>query len=141
LTLSRAQKAGDVVVLVCAFAVVAGAASATLTGRAFGHTSRLKGTRIWYAHGTVGAPRTLAARVAPVPAQPVKVQWSVVCQKTNPADPADHLGTAVSAGQVAVDGASVVKLRLPYAKPQMCVATVYATLAKAGALTLQLMAA
>lgn len=128
--------------LVCSLAVVAaGAASADPTTITFGHSARLKGTRVWYAQGTAAAPNALSASVAPVPRQPVKVQWSVVCQKTNPADPADHIGTRVSAGQTSVDGATVVKLRLPYPKPPTCIATVYATLAKKGALTLHLMRA
>lgn len=139
---SLAQRASGAVALGCALAVsAAGTASSAHTTRTFGHAARLKGTKVWYAHGTVVAPNALSARVAPVPRQPVKVQWSVVCQKTNPSDPADHIGTGVSSGQSSVDGAAVVKLALPYPKPPTCVATVYATLTKNGALTLQLLLA
>jgi hypothetical protein len=69
----------------------------------------------------------------------VKVQWSVVCQKTNPLDPADYIGTAESGGTAAVHAAAVVKLTLPYKKPQSCVATVYGSLARQGNLTIQLL--
>ncbi len=134
------QRASGGVALAGALAVVAvGTASSAHTTRPFGHAAQLKGTKVWYAHGTVAAPKALSARVAPVPRQPVKVQWSVVCQKTNPADPADHIGTGVRSGQTSVDEAAVVKLALPYPKPPTCVATVYATLARSGALTLQLL--
>jgi hypothetical protein len=38
-----------------------------------------------------------------------------------------------------VRAAGVVKLALPYVKPPTCIATVYATLAKGGGLTLRLL--
>jgi hypothetical protein len=87
--LGRSGAAAFVLVLV---AVVVGAASGSLTTKTFGHAARLKGTKVWYAQGTALAPSSLSVRVAPVPAQAVKVQWSVVCQKTNPDDPADYIG-------------------------------------------------
>jgi len=116
-----------------------GAAAAAATAKVIGHAVRLKGTNVWYAHGTAVAPRTISARVVPVPAQAVKVQWSVVCQKPNAEDPAYHLGVSSKSGQVSVHAAATVKFALPAAKPHTCVASVYATLAKGGSLTLRLL--
>jgi hypothetical protein len=104
-----------------------------------GHAVRLKGTNVWYVHGKSSAPKTIIARVVPVPAQAVKVQWSVVCQKPNAADPAFHLATETISGQSSVHAAATVKLALPYPKPPTCIATVYATLAKNGNLTVHLL--
>jgi invasion protein IalB len=115
------------------------AASAAATSKVIARASRLKGTNVWYAQGKAAAPRTLFARLVSAPAQRVKVQWSVVCQKPNKEDPALHLGTSVMSGQTAVRGAATVKLKLPYAKPPSCVATVYATLARNGRLVLQVL--
>jgi hypothetical protein len=120
-------------------ALVACAAAAPVTSKVIGHGIRLKGTNVWYAHGNAVAPRTVSARIVPIPAQAVKVQWSVVCQKPNKSDPAVHLGTNQRSGEVSVHAAATVKLTLPYAKPPACVATVYATLGKAGGLTLRLL--
>ena len=120
-------------------ALVACAAAAPLTSKVIGHGVRLKGTNVWYAHGNAVAPTTVTARVVPIPAQAVKVQWSVVCQKPNKSDPAFHLGTNGRSGQVSVHAAATVKLALPYAKPPACVVTVYATLAKNGSLVLRLL--
>jgi hypothetical protein len=126
-----------IALLPCALAACAAAAPAT--SKEIGHGVRLKGTNVWYAHGNAVAPRTVSARVVPIPAQAVKVQWSVVCQKPNKADPAVHLGTSGKSGEATVHAAATVKLTLPYTMPPACVATVYATLAKAGGLTLQLL--
>ena len=115
------------------------AAATTAPSKVIGHSVRLKGTNIWYAHGNAVAPRTVSARVVPTPAQAVKVQWSVVCQKPNQSDPAVHLGTNGRSGQASVHAAATVKLTLPYPKPPACVVTVYATLAKNGGLTLRLL--
>jgi hypothetical protein len=125
--------------ILLALALAACAAAAPVTSKVIGHGVRLKGTNVWYAHGTAVAPRTVSTRVAPIPAQAVKVQWSVVCQKPNKSDPAVHLGTNQRSGEASVHGAATVKLTLPYAKPPACVATVYATLGKAGRLTLRLL--
>jgi hypothetical protein len=119
--------------------VPAGLAVAAPASNEIGHGVQLKGTRVWYAHGKAVAPKTLAARVVPVPEQPVKVQWSVVCQKPNRSDPAVHLGTSVESGHASVHAAATVQLALPYVKPPACVATVYATLAKNGRLLLRLL--
>jgi hypothetical protein len=118
-------------------AVAAGAAAAT--NKVIAEGTQLKGTKIWYAQGTARAPKTVSASVAPRPAQSVKVQWSVVCQRPNPQDPAIHLAPQGKSGQTSVRGAATVKLALPYAKPHTCIATVYATLAKSGKLTLRLL--
>jgi hypothetical protein len=120
--------------------VPSAAADGPGTTKVIGHAGvRLKGTNIWYVHVATLAPTTISARVVPIPAQAVKVQWSIVCQKTNPADPADHIGVLGKSGQTSVHAAATVKLALPYAKPPMCVATVYATLRAKGALTLRLL--
>jgi hypothetical protein len=120
-------------------ALVACAAAAPIASKVIGSGARLKGTSVWYAHGNAIAPSTVSARVVPIPAQAVKVQWSVVCQKPNKSDPAFHLGTNGRSGQASVHAAATVKLTLPYAKPPACVVTVYATLGKHGSLTLRLL--
>jgi len=104
-----------------------------------GHAVRLKGSKIYYAKGTAVRPKAISAGLVATPRQPVKVQWSVVCQKPNSSDPAVHLGTSEKAGETSVQGAGSVKLLLPYAKPPACVATVYATLAGSGRLVLRLL--
>ena len=119
--------------------LVASAAATFTTSKVIAHGVRLKGTSVWYAHGKAASPRTISARVVPTPAQAVKVQWSVVCQKPNKSDPAVHLGTNGKSGEATVHMAATVKLALPYAKPPMCIATVYATLAKNGSLTLRVL--
>jgi hypothetical protein len=116
-----------------------GAAAAEAETKVIGQGARLKGTNIWFAHGKAVAPRTISASVVPTPTQGVKVQWSVVCQRPNRADPAYHLGVQSKSGQTSVRAAATVKLALPYAKPHTCVATVYATLAKSGTLLLRLL--
>jgi hypothetical protein len=116
-----------------------GSASAGGASKVIGHAVRLKGTKIFYAKGTAAAPKTISASLVATPRQPVKVQWSVVCQRPNSSDPAVHLGTSEKAGEDSVPGAGTVKLALPYAKPHTCVATVYATLARNGALVLRLL--
>ena len=120
-------------------ALVACAAAAPVTSKVIGHGVRLKGTSVWYAHGNAVSPRTISAHVVPNPAQAVKVQWSIVCQKPNKFDPAFHLGTNTKSGEATVHTATTVKLALPFAKPPACVATVYATLGKNGSLTLRLL--
>ena len=119
--------------------VFVGAACAATTSKVIGHGVRLKGTNVWYTHGKAVAPKTISVRVAPIPPQAVKVQWSVVCQKPNRIDPAFHLGTLGASGEASVHAAATVKLALPYAKPPTCIATVYATLGKSGALTVRLL--
>ena len=120
-------------------ALAACAAAAPVTSKVIGHGVRLKGTSVWYAHGKAIAPKTISAMVVPIPAQAVKVQWSVVCQKPNRYDPAFHLAATGKSGQASVHAAATVKLALPYAKPPTCIATVYATLGKNGGLTLRLL--
>jgi hypothetical protein len=117
---------------------VAGAAAA-VTSQTIGHAVRLKGTNIWFAHGDAVAPTRLAVRLVPAPDQSVKVQWSVVCQKKNPLDPADYIANQETSGQASVRAAATVNLALPYPKPPTCVATVYATLERNGRLTLELL--
>ncbi len=119
-------------------ALVVGAPAATGTSKVIGHGARLKGTNLWYAQGKAVSPRTISASVVPVPEQRVKVQWSVVCQKANKADPAVHLATNLRSGQVFIRAATTVTLTLPSAKPPTCVVTVYATLARNGGLMLEL---
>jgi hypothetical protein len=115
-----------------------GTASGAATGKVIGHAVRLKGTKIFYAHGTALKPTTISARVIPTPPQRVKVQWGVVCHKVNHADPAIQLNTAEKLGETFVHGVATVKLGLPYAKPSNCVATVYATLDRDGKLVVRL---
>ena len=116
-----------------------GSATAAATTKVIGHGVRLKGTNVFYVHGKAVAPRTVSVRVVPIPEQPVKVQWSVVCQKPNSFDPAVHLATKGKSGQTSVHTPATVKLALPYAKPPACIATVYATLARNGTLVLRLL--
>ncbi len=133
------QRTSPAVALLAAALLAAGPAAAA-TARPIGKAgARLKGTSIWYAHATAVRPASIAVRVVPTPARAVKVQWAVVCQKPNPSDPADHVGTASSSGERTVRGAAIVPLRLPYARPPTCVATVYATLSGEGALALRLL--
>jgi hypothetical protein len=115
------------------------AAAADGTSKMIGGGVRLKGTTIWYAHGKAVGPRTISARVIPVPPQAVKVQWAVVCQKPNSYDPSFHLATDVKSGEVSVPSVATVKLVLPYPKPHTCVASVYATLERGGKLTLRIL--
>ena len=115
------------------------AAAAAATSKVIGHGVRLKGTKVWFAHGTAVAPRTISARVVPIPAQSVKVQWAVVCQKPNADDPAMPLATAGKLGQASVHAPATVKLAFPYPKPHTCVASVYATLERGGKLTLRIL--
>jgi hypothetical protein len=118
--------------------VPGGAATAAPTTKTLGRAVHLKGSNIWYVHGTAVRPKALFAVVAPIPRQSVKVQWAVICQKANPEDPADHIDTRETGGQASVRAAAVVRLSLPYANPPTCVATVYATLVKAGGLSVRL---
>jgi hypothetical protein len=112
--------------------------TAATSGKVIGQGSRLKTTRIFFAHGTAVSPRTVSATLTPSPAQPVKVQWSLVCQKPNHADPAIQIAASGKTGTATVHGAGTVQLELPFKKPPTCVATVYATLAKKGSLVLRL---
>ena len=126
--------------VVLAFAVASGgAAAAAPTGKVIGQGVRLKGTKIFYAHGNATRPRTISARVVPNPGQPVKVQWSVACQRANRFDPAIPLNTAEKLGETSVRGPATVELALPYPRPRTCVATVYATLRHDGNLVLRLL--
>jgi hypothetical protein len=115
------------------------AAVAAATSKVIAHAVRVKGTNTWYAQGKAVAPRTVSARVVPIPEQSVKVQWAVVCQKPNKDDPAIHLAPRGTSGQSSVHAAATVKLALPYAKAPTCIATVYATLARNGRLELRLL--
>jgi hypothetical protein len=126
--------------IVLAFgALVAAAAAADGTSKEIGHAVRLKGsTKIYYAQGKATAPASISASVVPTPPQPVKVQWALACQKPNTADPAIQVNASASSGETSVRGAGTVKLKLPYAKPSNCIATVYATLSKKGSLVLRL---
>ena len=138
--MARLQRLTRITAALMGGVLLAASVAAATDGRMIGKAGvRLKGTNIWYVHGTAIKPRTLAVQVAPVPAQAVKVQWSVVCQKMNPDDPADHIGVQSKSGQTSVRGAAIVRLALPWAKPPMCVAAVYATLAAKGSLTVRLL--
>ena len=115
-----------------------GVSTAAASGKVIGTGSRLRTTRIFFAHGTAVSPKDVSATVAPTPAQPVKVQWSLVCQKPNRADPAIQIAASEKTGTATVHGVGTVQLELPFKKPPTCVATVYATLAKKGSLVLRL---
>ena len=118
--------------------VSAGATSAASPGKVIGHGARLKTSHVFFAQGTAIAPTTVSATLAPRPAQPVKVQWSLVCQKPNKADPAIQIAANERSGTTTTHGAGTVKLVLPFAKPPTCIASVYATLARNGELVLRL---
>jgi hypothetical protein len=115
-----------------------GMTTAGAAEKVIGHGSRLRTTRIFFAHGNALSPRTVSAAVASTPAQPVKVQWSLVCQKPNRADPAIQIAGNVKTGETTVRGTGKVGLELPFKQPPTCVATVYATLAGKGSLVLRL---
>ncbi len=117
---------------------VAGAAFAAAEGKVIGRGVRLKTSRVFFAQGTSIAPKTVSVTVVPTPAQPVKVQWSLVCQKPNKADPAIQIAANERSGTTTVRGTGTVKLAFPFAKPPTCVASVYATLAGKGRLVLHL---
>lgn len=123
--------------LLCIAVLAPAAAGAAV--KTIGQGIRLRGSNIWYAHGTAVRPAGLAAAITVPSPQPVKVQWAVVCQKPNKTDPADHLGTGEKGGQVTVQGNATVRLALPYPKPPTCVVTVYATLSKADRVSLRLL--
>jgi hypothetical protein len=125
--------------LSAALALTALVASAA-AGKVIGHGVRLKDTKIFYAQGTAVRPRTVSASVVPTPVLPVKVQWSLVCQKPNRADPAMQIAAGATSGVTTVRGAGTVKLELPHhTTPPNCVATVYATLGGKGNLVLRLL--
>jgi hypothetical protein len=124
--------------VVIAAALAAGAASALAHSKVIGHGVRLKGTRLWYAEATAVSPKAISASLDPLPPQPVKVQWSVLCQRPNSVDPAVHLAADERSGRTSVRAPAVVKLALPYATPPTCVVTVYATLATRDRLVLSL---
>jgi len=116
------------------------AGAADGASKVIGKGSPLKGaSTIWYAEGKAVSPKTVSARVVPVPPQPVKVQWALVCQRPNKNDPSTHLAAKGTSGQASLNEAGKVELALPYAKPHTCVATIYATLEKRGRLTLRLL--
>jgi hypothetical protein len=122
------------------FALAAGAAAAGGTSKEIGgKVVHLRGTKIYYSQGKAVAPRSISVSVAPKPSQPVKVQWAVVCQKPNSADPAIQVNASGTSGQSSVHGVATVKLKLPYAAPPNCIATVYATLARNGSLVLRIL--
>jgi hypothetical protein len=123
---------------VLAAALALAPVATALSGKVIGHGNRLKGTKIFLAQGTAIAPRTISASLAPSPSQAVKVQWSLACQKPNKVDPALKLSPTGTSGQTTVRGAAIVKLKIPFARPPTCVATVYATLARQGDLVLHL---
>ena len=123
--------------LALALAPADGAAAGTV-GNVIGHGVRLKGTSVWFADGKAVAPKTISVEVVPVPAQAVKVQWAVVCQKPNKFDPSFHLAAKGTSGKASVHEAGTVA-GPPYPKPNTCVATVYATLGTKGRLTLRLL--
>jgi hypothetical protein len=126
-------------VIVAGLALTAGGmATAAASSKVIGHGSRLRTTRIFFAHGTALSPKAVSATLTTTPAQPVKVQWSLVCQKPNHADPAIQIAASGKTGTATVRGAGTVQLELPFKKPPTCVATVYATLAKKGSLVLRL---
>lgn len=124
--------------VVLAGALPIGVAAAS-TSKVIGYGAQLKGSQVWYAHGKAVTPRMLSARVAPAAGQSAKVQWSVVCQKPNKLDPAIPVETNERSGQTSVRARATVNLTLPYARPPVCVATVYATLARRGRLTLEVL--
>ena len=115
------------------------AAAATAPSKVIAKGARLKGSNIWFVQGKAKRPRTLSARIVPIPVQKVKVHWAVVCQRSDPHDPAVHVSTKGTSGEVSLRAAATVKLSLPYAKPPTCVATVYATPAATGRVTLRLL--
>ena len=119
-------------------ALAVGAISALGTSKVIGHGVRLKGTNLWYAQGRAVSAKAISASLVPVPRQPVKVQWSVVCQRPNKTDPAIPLATNESSGQASVRATATVKLTLPYRQPPTCVVTLYATLQRNGSLIVQL---
>ena len=134
--LRTAVLAGALALLLVPVAARAADGASKLIGKG----SPLKGAHsIWYAEGKAVAPKTVSARVVPVPPQPVKVQWALVCQRPNQYDPSIHLATKSASGQVSLHQAGTVELALPYRKPHTCVATVYVTLDKPGRLTLRLL--
>jgi hypothetical protein len=120
-------------------AVAAGASAAT--GKVIAHGSRLKATRIFFAQGTAVSPSLVSVRLSAKPVQPVKVQWALVCQKPNKADPAIQIAATSTQGETTVTGPATVKLKLPFKHPPTCVASVYGTLTKNGSLVLQVLQA
>jgi hypothetical protein len=115
-----------------------GVTTAGAADKVIGHGVRLKATKIFFAQGTAVLPRTVSATVAAAPRQPVKVQWALVCQKPNSADPAIQIGASSTRGETIVRRTGKVELALPFKKPPTCIASVYATLARKGRLVLRL---
>lgn len=135
---AHARRQGAAALVATLALASAGVTTAAAADKVIGHGVRLKATRIFFAQGTAVEPRTVSATIATDPAQPVKVQWSLVCQKPNKADPAIPIGASSRSGQATVRRTGTVTLALPFKKPPTCVATVYATLAAKGDLVLRL---
>jgi hypothetical protein len=136
---ARCTTCAGTALILAATAVLAATGAATAGGavKVIGHGTQLKGTKIWLAQAKSARPHTLSARVVPQPAQPVKVQWSVVCQKPNSFDPAIQIAATSKSGEVSLVRPATVKLALPFARSPTCVASVYATLARGGKLVLR----
>ena len=120
-------------------ALVLAPPAAPAPSKIIGHGVRLKGSSVWYVHGTARAPKTISEKIVPSPVQLVKVHWAVVCQRPNVHDPARHLETKVKSGELSLHQAGTVMLVLPSLKPHTCVATIYATLESKGSVTLRLL--
>jgi hypothetical protein len=117
--------------------LLAGVVQARTSSKVIATGVLLKGGKISYAQGTAKGPKTVSAKVIAVPAQPVKIQYSLTCTKGGTADEdAYNSSTTPSSGQFTATTSLARKLTLPFAKPTSCSVIVYATISKKGKETL-----
>jgi hypothetical protein len=115
--------------------MLAGFAEATARSKVIAHGTNLKGGKIAYATAGTKAPRTLTAKVTAVPAQTVKIQYSITCTRTDTFSPA---ATSIQSDQFSAATPLTRKLKMPFASPKLCDVTVYSTLSKTGKQTLEI---
>jgi hypothetical protein len=118
---------------------LAGTAAARPALKVIGHGVALN-TKISYASGTAASPRAISAKIVPVPAQMVKVQWAMSCSKGSQTNAEGYnTSTKSKSGESSVHGPATVKFAMPIARPTTCTVTVYSTLAKKGKQTLSIL--
>jgi hypothetical protein len=138
---SRLARTTGTILLTAALALLlAGVVQARTSSKVIGTGVALKGGKISYAQATAKGPSTVSAKVIAVPAQPVKIQYSLTCTKGGTADAdAYNSSTTPSSGQFTTTTSLARKLTLPFAKPTSCSVIVYATISKKGKETLTIL--
>jgi hypothetical protein len=132
-----ARTTGKILLTATLALFLAGVVQARTSSKVIATGVLLKGGKIAYAQGTAKVPNTVSAKVIAVPAQPVKIQYSLTCTKGGSTDAdAYNSSTTPSSGQFTAATPLSRKLTLPFAKPTTCSVTVYATISKKGKETL-----